>query len=214
MMMSIQIAIDGPAGAGKSTIAKALSERLDIPFLDSGAIYRAVTYYAVKEGIDLNDSSQFTFLDKIDVDIKKQLVYLNGEDVSSFIRTNDMSKNVSVVAAHLPVRQFCTQVQQRIAEKHSVIIDGRDIGTHVLPYADYKFFITADVHTRAKRRLEELEDASVELDQLIEEMTIRDNRDSTRAHTPLKMAQDAVLIDTSNLTIENIIEKMLKIIKK
>jgi cytidylate kinase len=212
--MSIQIAIDGPAGAGKSTIAKALSERLDIPFLDSGAIYRAVTYYAVKEGIDLNDSSQFTFLDKIDVDIKKQLVYLNGEDVSSFIRTNDMSKNVSVVAAHLPVRQFCTQVQQRIAEKHSVIIDGRDIGTHVLPYADYKFFITADVNTRAKRRLEELEDSSVELDQLIEEMTIRDNRDSTRAHTPLKMAQDAVLIDTSNLTIENIIEKMLKIIKK
>jgi cytidylate kinase len=214
MMMSIQIAIDGPAGAGKSTIAKALSERLDIPFLDSGAIYRAVTYYAVKEGIDLNDSSQFTFLDKIDVDIKKQLVYLNGEDVSSFIRTNDMSKNVSVVAAHLPVRQFCTQVQQRIAEKHSVIIDGRDIGTHVLPYADYKFFITADVNTRAKRRLEELEESSVELDQLIEEMTIRDNRDSTRAHTPLKMAQDAVLIDTSNLTIENIIEKMLKIIKK
>ena len=216
MSKNIAIAIDGPAGAGKSTIAKAISARLGIVYLDTGAMYRTVALKAIRENIDVNDSDLLEALVKdIDIEIKyisgSQHIFLDGEDVSGLIRTPEVSKGASAVATVVPVRMKMVELQRKIAEGASVVMDGRDIGTYVLPNADLKIFLTASADERAKRRFLEMQekgDTSCTLEEIKEYIIKRDKNDSTRAFAPLKKADDAVELDSTAYSIDEVLEKI------
>lgn len=220
-MKSIQIAIDGPSGAGKSTMAKLVSQKLGIMYLDTGAMYRALALKAIRQNIDTNDSEKvLELLSDFNISIKyekgSQKVILNGEDVSDKIRTDEVSMGASNVSAIPAVRKRLVELQQKMASNTSVVMDGRDIGTHVLPKADVKIFLTASVAQRALRRYNEQKDKGIlkkSLEEIEKEIEIRDYNDSHRAASPLKQADDAVLLDTSNYTIEESVEKILEIIR-
>lgn len=220
-MKSIQIAIDGPSGAGKSTMAKFVSQKLGIMYLDTGAMYRALALKAIRQNIDTNDSEKVSeLLSDFNISIKyekgSQKVILNGEDVSDKIRTDEVSMGASNVSAIPAVRKRLVELQQKMASNTSVVMDGRDIGTHVLPKADVKIFLTASVAQRALRRYNEQKDKGIlkkSLEEIEKEIEIRDYNDSHRAASPLKQADDAVLLDTSNYTIEESVEKILEIIR-
>ena len=220
-MKSIQIAIDGPSGAGKSTMAKLVSQKLGIMYLDTGAMYRALALKAIRQNIDTNDSEKvLELLSDFNISIKyengSQKVILNGEDVSDKIRTDEVSMGASNVSAIPAVRKRLVELQQKMASNTSVVMDGRDIGTHVLPNADVKIFLTASVAQRALRRYNEQKDKGIlkkSLEEIEKEIEIRDYNDSHRAASPLKQADDAVLLDTSNYTIEESVEKILEIIR-
>lgn len=220
-MKSIQIAIDGPSGAGKSTMAKLVSQKLGIMYLDTGAMYRALALKAIRQNIDTNDSEKVSeLLSDFNISIKyekgSQKVILNGEDVSDKIRTDEVSMGASNVSAIPAVRKRLVELQQKMASNTSVVMDGRDIGTHVLPKADVKIFLTASVAQRALRRYNEQKDKGIlkkSLEEIEKEIEIRDYNDSHRAASPLKQADDAVLLDTSNYTIEESVEKILEIIR-
>lgn len=220
-MKSIQIAIDGPSGAGKSTMAKFVSQKLGIMYLDTGAMYRALALKAIRQNIDTNDSEKVSeLLSDFNISIKyekgSQKVILNGEDVSDKIRTDEVSMGASNVSAIPAVRKRLVELQQKMASNTSVVMDGRDIGTHVLPNADVKIFLTASVAQRALRRYNEQKDKGIlkkSLEEIEKEIEIRDYNDSHRAASPLKQADDAVLLDTSNYTIEESVEKILEIIR-
>ncbi len=220
-MKSIQIAIDGPSGAGKSTMAKLVSQKLGIMYLDTGAMYRALALKAIRQNIDTNDSEKVSeLLSDFNISIKyekgSQKVILNGEDVSDKIRTDEVSMGASNVSAIPAVRKRLVELQQKMASNTSVVMDGRDIGTHVLPNADVKIFLTASVAQRALRRYNEQKDKGIlkkSLEEIEKEIEIRDYNDSHRAASPLKQADDAVLLDTSNYTIEESVEKILEIIR-
>ncbi len=208
-MKNIQIALDGPAGAGKSTIAKKLSSMLGLTYIDTGAMYRAVGLFAVLNGIDTNDGDAIDkYLDKIDIDIihidGMQHIILCGEDVTDKIRTPEISMAASNVARHKNVRLKLVDLQRKLAEKYSVIMDGRDIGTYVLKDADVKIFLTATVEDRADRRYKELieKGEDVTYDFVLADMKQRDYNDSHRDFAPLKKADDAVEIDTTGFTFE------------
>ncbi len=205
----IQIAIDGPSGAGKSTIAKAVAKRLGYVYVDTGALYRTVGYAALREKLDCKNPQEITpLLNKIKVDLTYdngiQKVLLNGEDVSTQIRLPECSMAASAVSAIPEVREFLLQTQRDIATHHNVIMDGRDIGTVVLPNAQVKIFLTASAEKRAQRRFDELCEKGVTttFDEVLEDMKQRDYNDSHRAIAPLKPAEGSVLVDTSELDLD------------
>lgn len=219
-MSKINIAIDGPAGAGKSTIAKMVSKSLGIIYLDTGAMYRAVALKAINLGIDTKDSGKLSELVK-DIDIKinfledEQQIFLNSENVSKKIRTPEVSIGASNVAAIPAVRMKMVELQREIARYQSVVMDGRDIGTYVLPGADFKFFLTASVEERAKRRYaEQLEKGidSISLEEVRRDIDYRDKNDSSRDFAPLRKAEDAIEIDTTSMNIDEVVDKILSII--
>lgn len=211
------IAFDGPAGSGKSTIAKIISEKLGITYLDTGAMYRAVTLYFLENNVDFNDENQVKInLEKIELEFINDKLYLNNKDVSVQIREKNVNDNVSLVSAIRIVREKMVDLQRKMSGKKSVVLDGRDIGTVVFPNADYKFYITASVDVRARRRYEEeLEKgiSNLSFDEVKKSMENRDYIDSNREVTPLRKADDAIEIDTSDMSIEEVLEKILSYIK-
>ena len=211
------IAFDGPAGSGKSTIAKIISEKLGITYLDTGAMYRAVTLYFLENNVDFNDENQVKInLEKIELEFINDKLYLNNKDVSVQIREKNVNDNVSFVSAIRIVREKMVDLQRKMSGKKSVVLDGRDIGTVVFPNADYKFYITASVDVRARRRYEEeLEKgiSNLSLNEVKKSMENRDYIDSNREVTPLKKADDAIEIDTSDMSIDEVLEKILSYIK-
>lgn len=214
-MSPLQIAIDGPAGSGKSTVAKLISKRMNITYLDTGAMYRAVTWFALREAIDLADSNALkSLVDRMQLEIKQQSIRVNDEEVTEAIREPIISRNVSVVSMDAYVRSEMVALQRKIASNQPVIMDGRDIGTVVLPNAQFKFFLVADPMERAKRRRIELLDKGYEtsLEQLFQEIVQRDKLDSEREIAPLKKAEDAIEIDTTHLDIEGVVSKILSYI--
>ncbi len=217
----INIAIDGPAGAGKSTIAKELAKRLNITYLDTGAMYRAVALKGLNLGVDVNDEAQVAaFLPSVDLDIRYkdgvQHVYLDGEDVSTAIREHRISRAASDVSRIPAVRLKLVEMQRDLASKYDSVLDGRDITSYVLPNANYKFFITASPEVRARRRLLELEEKGEKVDfsVLLEDIKQRDYNDSHRPFAPLTRTEDSVFIDTSDLSIDQVIETVLSYIKE
>lgn len=221
MRKHIQIAIDGPSGAGKSTMAKIVAKKLGIMYLDTGAMYRAVALKAIKSGIDTKDGDALAEMVK-DIDLRivyengAQKVLLDGEDVTEEIRTPAVTVGSSNVAVNPAVREKMVELQQKIAKENSVVMDGRDIGTHVLPNADVKIFLTASIEERAKRRYEELREKGMlkqTFEELKKEMEYRDINDSTRSHSPLKKADDAILLDTTGFSLEEAAKVVLDIIK-
>ena len=212
------IAIDGPAGSGKSTTSKLVAKKLGISHLDTGSMYRAITVHFIKNSYTLDDIDISSVMDSIDLEISnssgEQSVFLNGEDVTGMLRSNEVSKLVSNVSSIKEVRQKMVHIQRRVSENKSVVIDGRDIGTVVFPDAEYKFFITASIESRAQRRFDELKDSdsSVTLDQIQEEIKDRDHFDSTRENSPLRKAEDAIIIDTTHLDISGQVNMILEII--
>lgn len=219
--MAINVAIDGPGGAGKSTISKRAAKELGFLYVDTGALYRAVGLNAMRTGADLNDTESIEkSLDGISVDLKyengEQAVLLNGENVSSLIRTPEASMAASAVSAVPAVRKFLFSLQQDIAAKNNCIMDGRDIGTVVLPNAQVKIFLTASPEERAMRRYKELVEKgeNVEYENVLAELKQRDYNDSHRALAPLKPAEDSALVDTTGLNLEESVEKIIKMIKE
>jgi cytidylate kinase len=212
----INIAIDGPSGAGKSTLAKAIAKSLQIHYLDTGAMYRGVGYAALQAGVDIRNADEVEkFLNTIEIETiykeDEQQVLVNGNNVMPFIRTPEVSKAASDISAHPCVRLKLVAMQREVASKYDVVLDGRDIGTFVLPDAKYKFFVTADVEERARRRHEELIQGGIESDyqKVIDDMRLRDKNDSSRSLAPLKKADDAVLIDTTSLDINAVVALVL-----
>ena len=211
----INVAIDGPAGAGKSTIAKAAAKKLGFIYVDTGALYRAVGVYSLRNGVDTTDGEAVAkTLPSVSVELKfqdgVQHVYLNGEDVSEEIRTPKASMAASHVSAVPAVRQFLFDLQRDIAAKNNCIMDGRDIGTNILPDADVKIFLTASVETRAKRRYDELtgKGEACDLEQIAKDIAERDARDMNRETAPLKQADDAILVDSSHMTIPEVVSEI------
>jgi len=215
-MPIFQIAIDGPAGSGKSTVAKEIAKRLQITYLDTGAMYRAITLLALRQNIDLASADALKqIVDSVDLKITPTHLFMGDEDVTDAIRTPDVTRNVSLVSMDGYVRSRMVELQQRIALGNSVIMDGRDIGTVVLPKANYKFFLIADPVERAKRRKLELDAKGHEtsLESLTHEIIARDKLDSEREVSPLKKADDAIEIDTTCLNIEDVVQKILAYIQ-
>lgn len=216
----LNIAIDGPSGAGKSTIAKEIAKRLNIIYLDTGAMYRAIGLKAVRLGIDTNDrDGVLTFLDNTEIKIEYndgvQVIYLDGENVSSAIREHHISKAASNVSKIPEVRRKLVTMQRDIASKNNVILDGRDITSYVLKDANYKFYLTATPEERAKRRYKELieKGQDVQYDKVLEDINDRDYNDTHRDFAPLTLTKDSVYIDSTNLEIEQAIDKILSYIK-
>lgn len=217
----INIAIDGPAGAGKSSIAKAAAKEFGFIYVDTGALYRSVGVYALRNNIDTKDEEKVSaFLPDISVELKfidgVQHVFLNGEDVSEEIRMPDASMAASNVSALPAVRRFLFDLQRDIAAKNNCIMDGRDIGTVVLPNAKIKIFLTASPEERAKRRYNELiaKGQTVQYDDVLEDLKIRDYNDSHREIAPLKPAEDSILIDTSKMDLQQSIDYLCNVIKE
>lgn len=215
--MKPRIAIDGPAGAGKSTVARALAQALGLTYLDTGAMYRAITLSALRKGINLSDAGDLARLAQhISIEIRndgpdnQNLVFLDGQDVTEEIRLPEVSRNVSVVARCPQVRTILAARQRQIGMRGGVVMDGRDIGTIVMPEAEYKFFLTASLEERARRRQAELEakGEKIGLAQMINELSVRDQIDSGRECAPLRPAADAVHIDTTEMTIEQVVRKI------
>ena len=220
MAKTYTIAIDGPAGAGKSTIARALAKELGYYYVDTGAIYRTVAYFLDLLGVSPKDVDGVErYLDELTVEIEydeegKQHMIMNGMDVSDDIRTQDISQKASLVSAHAIVRDMLLDMQRDVAKKHNVIMDGRDIGTVVLPRATVKIFLTASAEVRAQRRLDEMlaKGQQGNFKQVLADIQQRDYQDSHREIAPLKQAKDAVLLDTSDLDIDGVIAAMKKIV--
>ena len=219
----LNIAIDGPAGAGKSTIARALADKLGARYLDTGAMYRAVALLAERAGVDPGDGEAMErILPDADIAVRYddagvQHVYLSGEDVTGQLRTNRISMGASMVGLHMAVRRKLTELQRRVAEENDVVMDGRDITTNVLPDTPYKFYLTASVEERARRRYQQLlrrGGTDKTLEEIEREIAARDKNDMERDYMPLRRAEDAVLIDSSSLTIDEVTEQMLRLIRE
>lgn len=216
------VAIDGPGGAGKSSIARTVAGKLGIIYVDTGAIYRTVGYHVFLKGVDpKNTADVIALLSETNVEMAYgedglQRMYLNGEDVTDKIRLPEMSMYASNVSAIPEVRDFLMEMQRSMARRSSVVMDGRDIGTVVLPDAEIKIFLTADLEERAKRRFKELQEkgTAVDFEQLLEEMRQRDYKDSHRATAPLKAADDAVIVDTTGLDFDASCGRIMEIIKE
>lgn len=214
----MNIAIDGPAGAGKSSIAKLVAKQLNYVYVDTGAMFRTMAYYFLNHGIDPKNEEQVTAnCDAIHIEIQyeagEQHIFLNGEDVSEKIRQEEVGNNASVVAKYTKVREKLLELQRNLAASTDVIMDGRDIGTVVLPDAPCKIYLTASPRVRAKRRYKELVEKgeSCDLDQIEQDIIKRDKQDMNRAVAPLKQAEDAILVDSSELTIDEVVNRILEL---
>lgn len=216
--MSYNIAIDGPAGAGKSTIAKAVAKQLGYIYVDTGAMFRAIGLYLIRQGIKPGEEDKISdAANSVDVTIKYeegvQQVILNGENVTGLIRTEEVGNMASVCATNKDVRKKLLELQRQLAKTSDVIMDGRDIGTHVLPEADCKIYLTASARVRAERRYKELVEKGTDcnIENIEKDIIERDERDMNREIAPLKQAEDAYLLDSSNMTIEEVIKKIIEI---
>lgn len=221
MKNKMQIAIDGPASAGKSTVAKILAKKLGYVYCDTGAMYRALTYMALMNKVSLADEKRLvSLLDEMTISFRQEVdgqrVLVNHQDVTDEIREANVSQNVSEVSAHSGVREALVRQQQEIAAQSDIVMDGRDIGTIVLPNAPVKIFLIASVAERAQRRYEEnkAKGMTVELEQIKKEIEERDYKDTTRKVSPLVKAEDAIELDTTGLSIEQVVEKIEQIIQK
>lgn len=219
--MSFSIAIDGPAGAGKSTIAKAIAKKLGYIYVDTGAMYRAMALYLIRKNIKPEESDKISLACK-DADITieycngEQLVILNGENVNSLIRTEEVGNMASASSPNKDVRLKLVELQRQLALKTAIIMDGRDIGTYVLPDANVKIYLTASSSVRAKRRYEELTQKgfSCNIEEIEKDIIERDRRDSTREFAPLKQATDAIRIDSSDMVVEEVINTIIQLVEK
>lgn len=221
MLKGLKIAIDGPAAAGKSTIAKITAEKLKYTYIDTGAMYRALTYKALEQRIDMDNGMALgKLLNETSILLVPaeagQVVKVDGVDVSDAIRSSEVTAAVSKVAAHEEVRLLMVEKQRLLANESGVVMDGRDIGTHVLPNAELKIFMTASVEERALRRYAENKARGIEtpLETLKEEIRNRDEADSNRAASPLKQAEDAILLDTTSMTIEEVAKEISRLAKE
>ena len=215
-MDSFQVAIDGPAGSGKSTISKQVCNILGFVHIDTGAMYRAVTLEALNRGVDLEDPNSYDFLDDITISYENDKIFLNGKSVGREIRSARVAENVSTVAKMAVVRHKMVELQQKAAQTGRIIMDGRDIGYVVLPNADVKIFLTASVEERARRRfLENQAHGKTEsYEEILESIIARDYKDSHRDLNPLRQASDAILLDTTNLNIDEVVMEIVRIIKE
>lgn len=218
--MSYNIAIDGPAGAGKSTIAKKIAARMNFIYVDTGAMYRAMALYMLRNKVDTSDAAGISKTCKTaDITIRyengEQVVFLNGENVNGYIRTEEVGNMASVSSANKDVRKKLVELQQKLAATTDVVMDGRDIGTCVLPNADVKIYLTASTAVRAKRRYDELlaKGAECDLAQIEADIKERDHRDMTREISPLKQAEDAILVDSSDRTIDEVVDTIIDLCK-
>ena len=212
-MNKITITIDGPAGAGKSTVSKSLAAQIGYVYVDTGALYRGVAYEIKKAEIDFNDNAMLVkLLKKINFDCKMQkhgfILISNGDDISDKIRTTEISMLASTVSALPEVRSALLGIQKDIAVKYNAVFEGRDMGTIVFPHARHKFFLIADLKIRAERRYKEYTENIEDLNKIEKDMKKRDHDDSTRVESPLKPAKDSIVIDSTNLTIEQVVEKI------
>ncbi|MCR5674030.1 MAG: (d)CMP kinase [Lachnospiraceae bacterium] len=219
--MAKSVAIDGPAGAGKSTIAKLVAKELGFIYVDTGAMYRAMALYLIRQGIDREDTAGIEkACEDADISISYengiQVVLLGGENVNSFLRTEEVGNMASMSSVNARVREKLVSLQQKLAAEKDVVMDGRDIGTVVLPNSKCKIYLTASVEVRAKRRFDELVQKGMtpDITQIEADIKERDNRDMTREHSPLKQAEDAVLIDSSHMSIEEVKDAILKEAKR
>ena len=201
------IAVDGPSGSGKSTISKKIAEILGISYIDTGAMYRILALYLKENNLEFRKE----ILKNINIKQEKNIFYLNGRDVSKLIRENDIAKMASDISKLKEVREYMVEEQRKLGKEKSIILDGRDITTVVFPNADYKFYLTASLEQRAKRRY--LENNKVDFEVLLKKKKKRDYQDSTRENSPLKIAKDAIIIDTTNMTEKEVVNKILNIIK-
>ncbi len=215
-MKNFQIAIDGPAGSGKSSISNILAEEIGFIHVDTGAMYRAITHFALAENIDITDENSYSFLKDLEIKYFAGKVFANGVDVSKEVRLPNVSKNVPVVAAFKVVREKLLKIQRELAKTGNIILDGRDIGIKVLPNANLKIYLNASIKERAKRRYLELKNKGIDisLNKLIEDIENRDYADKNRKISPLKKADDAVEIDTTNISIEEVIEKIKMLVSE
>lgn len=221
MRQKINIAIDGPAGAGKSTIAKLVAEQLQFIYIDTGAMYRALTYYAIQNGFDMDDGKSLAeALNRCSIKLSYESnglqIYVNERNVTEDIRTDLVSNHVSKVASHKDVRRKMLQLQQELARDGGTVMDGRDIGTHVLPNAEVKIFLTASTDERAKRRHKENIQKGYESDfeKIKEDIIRRDHMDITRKEAPLRKADDAIEIDSTHLSIDDVVQKIMNIVEE
>ena len=218
MSERINIAIDGPSGAGKSTLAKAVACALHIRYLDTGSMYRAMALFAMRRGVSVSDEAGLkTILDDADIrviyDERGQRVLIGDEDVTDGLRTQELAMGASTVSAHPCVRQKLAELQREVGRNYDVVMDGRDITTNVLPHTKHKFFVTARPEVRAERRLKELRsrgNTQETFEQVLADIKLRDHNDSTRAYMPLRQTEDAILIDTSDMTIDEALELLLR----
>lgn len=213
----MSVALDGPAGSGKSTIAKLISQKLNLMYINTGAMYRAITLIALRNGINYKDKEKLCkLIQSLSMHFEEDRLIINGEDVTNEITMPSISKNVSTYAAIPDVRKILVRLQKDIAEKYDVIMDGRDIGSVVLKDAPFKFFLTADVKERAKRRYGELilKGIDVEYNEILNDIIKRDLEDSSRETSPLIQTEDAILIDSSMLSIEEVVDKIITYIKE
>ncbi len=217
----MNIAIDGPSGSGKSTIAKILAKKLGISYLDTGAMYRGMGYYAIKNNVPVHDEQKvMAILDNLNMDISEsdgvQQVIINGENVTPYIRNHEISMAASTISKIPAVRLKLVELQRKIAQKTDCVLDGRDIGSYVLPNAEYKFYMTASSLVRAKRRQLELKlkGQEISLEELKEDIEKRDLQDMTRAFAPLVVAENAIVIDTSDMSIEEVADTIMGYICK
>ena len=219
-MKTISVAIDGPAGAGKSTIARRLAAELGYRYVDTGAIYRTVAYFMDLWGVSPKDVDGVNrYIDELTVEIEYdedglQHMFMNGMDVTKDIRTQDISQKASLISAHACVRDMLLDMQRELAEQNNVVMDGRDIGTVVLPRATVKIFLTASPEVRAKRRCDELsaKGQKVDYNKVLKDIQQRDYQDTHREIAPLKMSRDSIKVDTSDMTIEEVLEKLKEIV--
>ncbi len=213
----IAIAIDGPAGAGKSTVAKEIAKKLNLEYIDTGAMYRAYTLKVLENGLDpKNENEVLRLLDNTEITFLDNHIYLDGVIVDDKIRESIVNQNVSYVSSYPEVRKKMVELQQKMASKNNVIMDGRDIGTVVLPNASHKFYITAKPEERGKRRYKEFVDkgdTEIKLEDIVEEIKKRDEIDSTREESPLRIPDDAIVIDSTNLTVDEVVDLIIELIK-
>ena len=218
MSKRVCVAIDGPAAAGKSTISKLVAKKLGYTYIDTGAMYRAVTYYVMKKGVDPKDeSASCALMPEIKIELKSDgTVLCSGEDVTRVIREPSVSGNVSYIASYKDIRLALVDQQRAMSNKVSVVMDGRDIGTYVLPHADVKIFMVASVEERAKRRYKENIEKGIActFEEIVADVEKRDHIDSTRAFAPLKPAEDSIRLDTTPLTIDEVVAEVLRIIEE
>ncbi|SNX55422.1 (d)CMP kinase [Thermoanaerobacterium sp. RBIITD] len=215
--MTIKVAIDGPAGAGKSTVAKKLAEKLRFTYIDTGAMYRALTYKILKDCIDINDKDKIIDLaKKCDLKLKGDKIFLNNINVTDMIRNQDVTEKVSLISKIPEVRDIMVQLQKSMSQTSNVIMDGRDITTVVMPDAQFKFYLTASDEIRAKRRYDELKEKNIDVkfEDILCDIKRRDKIDMERDVAPLKISEDAIVIDTSYMSIDEVVDKLYGIIAK